>query len=110
MAMASQVSIPKSCMEIQELFPNSPSGFYTINDGISSVVYCKMDELYSCRSLEQTLKGLSKTLSSNDVCEKISTSCQEMKDKCPDCTSGYYKILTANIREKYVYCNFTEAK
>ena len=145
-------SIPKSCMEIKENSSVSPSGYYTISNGNggSVVVYCNMDELYSCPSLEQTLKGFSNTLSgfantvtgvsstvtevastltgvSNNItgvsstlegvydtlqtqstCEKIASSCQEVWDNCPKCTSGNYKILTANFTEKYVYCDFEE--
>ena len=57
-------SLPKSCMEIKESSPVSPSGYYTISNGSggSVVVYCNMDELYSCPSLEQSLKGLSNVL------------------------------------------------
>ena len=55
----------KSCMEIKESSPVSPSGYYTISNGSGGfvVVYCNMDELYSCPSLEQTLKGFSNNLS-----------------------------------------------
>ena len=115
-------TFPKSCMEIKESSPVSPSGYYTISNGSGSsvVVYCNMDELYSCPFLEQTLKefsnslagvsnslaGVSNSLVTNSACERISTSCQEVWDKCPNCTSGYYKILAADLTEKYVYCSF----
>ena len=75
-------SLPKSCMEIKESSLVSPSGYYTISNGSggSVVVYCNMDELYSCPSLEQTLKGFSNTLAAKNACEKVSTSCQEVWD------------------------------
>ena len=127
-------SLPKSCTEIKESSPVSPSGYYTISNGNggSVVVYCNMDQLYSCPSLEQTLKGFSSTLSgftntvtgvsstmtevastvtgisnsleANSASEKIPTSCQEVWDSCPNCTSGNYKIFVADLIEKYVYC------
>ena len=57
-------SLPKSCIKIKESSPFSQSGYHTISNGSggSVVVYCKMDELYSCPSLEQTLKEFSSTL------------------------------------------------
>ena len=57
-------SLPKSCMEIKESSPVSPSGYYTISNGSESsvVVYCNMYELYFCPSLEKTLKGFSDNL------------------------------------------------
>ena len=77
------------------------------------VVYWNMDELDSYPSLEQTLKGFSNNLAgvsnslvNNNACERISTTCQEVWDKRPKCTSGYYKILVADLTEKYVYCSF----
>ena len=105
-------SLPKSCKEIKESSPVTPSGYYTISNGsMGSVVdYCNMDELYSCPmiSLEQTLKGFSNILSANSAYERTSTSCQELRDKCSECTSGYYKILAEDLTEKYVYCSFEE--
>ena len=117
-------SLPNSCMEIKESSPVSPSGYYTISNGSggSMVVYCNMDELYSCPSLEQTLKGFSNNLgvissdvinvsnsvASNNACNKIATSCQEVWDKCRECTSGYYKIQAADLTRKTVYCDFEE--
>ena len=140
-------SLPKSCMEIKESSPVSPSGYYTISNGSggSVVVYCNMDELYSCPSLEQTLKGLSSTLlgftntvtgvsstvtdvastvmgmssnltkisntqetSSTCTIETLPMSCQQVQNKCPDCTNRPYKILAVDLTEKYVYCSFEE--
>ena len=110
-------SLPKSCLEIKESSPVSPSGYYTISNGSggSVVVYCNMDELYSCPSLEQTLKrfssnlaDISSTLATNSAFERIATSCKEVRDKCPECSSGYYKILVADLTEKYVYCAYEE--
>ena len=124
-------SLPKSCMEIKQSSPVSPSGYYTISNGSggSVVVYCNMDELYSCPSLEQTLKGFSSTLRevSNDVTHissnltgvsqsvaakeayiKVATSCQDVQNRCPECTSGLYTILAGGITEEYVYCTFEE--
>ena len=103
-------SFLKSCMELKEDSPVSPSGYYTISNGSggSVVVYCNMDELYSCPSLELTLKAISNNLATNSACQKISASCQEVWDKCPKCTSGYYKILAADLTEKNVYCSFEE--
>ena len=77
-------SLLKSCMEIKESSPVSASGYYTINNGSvgSVVVYCNMDGLYSCSSLEQTLNGfsntlveVSNTLPTNSSCERIPISC-----------------------------------
>ena len=117
-------SLPKSCMEIKKTSPASSCGYYTISNGSggSIVVYCNMDELYSCPPLEKTLKGFSNNLAevssdiiaisnsvaSSNACNKIATSFQEVWDKCPECTSGYYKILAADLTEKYVYCSFEE--
>ena len=58
-------SLPKSCMEIKENSPVSLSGYYTISNesGESGVVvYCNMDNLYSCPALEQTLSGIMKNV------------------------------------------------
>ena len=123
------VSLPNSCMEIEENSPVSPSGYYTIRNGNGGyvVVYCNMDQLYSCPSLEQTLKEFSSTLSgftnsvigvsstvtevastvteisntleANSDSEKIPASCQDVKDNCVNCTSGYYKIFVTSHRE-----------
>ena len=60
-------SLPKSCMEIKESSPVSPSGYYTISSGSGEsdvVVYCNMDDLSSCPSLEQTLSGIKKDVDS----------------------------------------------
>ena len=59
--------LPKSCMEIKESSPVSPSGYYTISNGSGEggvVVYCNMDDLSSCPALEQTLSGIKKDLDS----------------------------------------------
>ena len=53
--------IPRSCLEVKNGSPESPSGYYTLmNDtsGVSSIVYCDMDNLNTCPALEQTLTGL----------------------------------------------------
>ena len=60
-------SLPKSCMEIKESSPVSPSGYYTISNGSGEsgvVVYCNMDDLSSCPALEQTLSGIKKDVDS----------------------------------------------
>ena len=54
------------------------------------------------------LKEVSNTLDNNSAFERISTSCQEAWHKCPECASGYYKILGTDFTEKYVYCAFHE--
>ena len=117
-------SFPKSCMELKESSPVSPSGYYTISNGNegSIVVYCNMDELYSCPSLEQTLNGFSNNLAgisskivdvsnnvaSSNACNKLATSCQEVWNKCHECTSGYYKLQGADLTIKTVYCDFRD--
>ena len=133
-------SLSKSCMEIKASSPVSPSGYYTISNGNggSVVVYCNMDQLYSCPSLEQALKGFSSTLSgftntvtgvsstvtevastvtgisstleANSASENIPTFCKEVLDNCVNCTSGYYKIFVADLIKKYVYCDFDEER
>ena len=57
-------SHPLSCLEVKESSPGSPSGYYTLSDGTgnTNIVYCNMDELYSCPSLEQALKGIQLSL------------------------------------------------
>ena len=98
-------SLPKSCMEIKESSPVSPSGHYTISDGSSSdsavVVYCNMDDLSSFPALEQTLSGFKKDVELlfsridsplASVC--IASSCLEVKERCPQCESGMYEIAS----------------
>ena len=60
-------SHPLSCLEVKESSSGSPSGYYTLSDGTvnTNIVYCNMDKLYSCPSLEQTLKGLQLSLDQN---------------------------------------------
>ena len=55
---------PLSCMEVRENSPSSPSGYYTLSDGTgnTNIVYCNMDDLYSCPSLEQALRGIQLSL------------------------------------------------
>lgn len=105
-------SLPGSCMEIKESSPNSPSGYYTISNssGGSVVVYCNMDDLYSCPALEQTLKGMSSTLNSlsSQSGEALLGSCKEIKSMWPDSVSDYYMISDANGHLRQVYCNMEE--
>ena len=58
--------------------------------------------------ISSDLAGVSNTLETKSACERIPTSCQEVCNRCPVCTSGYYKILAADLTEKYVYCDFEE--
>ena len=49
-------SLPKSCMEIKQSSPVSPSGYYTISNGSGEsgvVVYCNMDDLSPCPALNK---------------------------------------------------------
>ena len=107
--------IPRSCLEVKNGSPESPSGYYTILSdisGISSIVYCDMDNLNTCPAIGQTLTGLMSsyaTLSTNVVnlqtgfntLQIVSdvTSCEDIKNKWPWATSGWYKISS-----EAVYC------
>ena len=73
----------------------------------------------SCRLIDMSnngteissdLAGVSNSLESNGASERIPTFCQEVWDKCPSCTTAYYKILAVDLTEKYmyVYCSFEE--
>ena len=53
--------------------------------------------------ISSDLAVVSSTLTANSVYENIPTSCQEVWDKCPKCTSGYYKILAPNLTKNYVH-------
>ena len=101
--------LPKSCMEIKENSPASPSGYYTISNGTSgnaAVVYCNMDDLYSCPALEQTLSGIMKDINSLsvDVNSPLFASCSEVKERCPHCESGIYEIVVDPNNVKFIYC------
>ena len=40
--------LPRSCLEVKNGSPESPSGYYTVindNSGVASIVYCNMDNL-----------------------------------------------------------------
>ena len=53
--------LPRSCLEVKNGSPESPSGYYTVmndNSGVASIVYCDMDNLNSCSNLEQSLTGI----------------------------------------------------
>ena len=55
------------------------------------------------------LAGVSNPLESNGASERIPTFRQEVWNKCPSCTTAYYKILAVDLTEKYVvYCSFEE--
>ena len=46
-------SLPGSCLEIENSFPVSPSGYYTLfnaTTGVTSITYCDMDDLLFCAS------------------------------------------------------------
>ena len=46
-------SLPKSCLEIKNSSPDSPSGYYTLlnaTSGATSITYCDMDDLLFCAS------------------------------------------------------------
>ena len=46
-------SLPKSCLEIKNSSPNSPSGYYALlnaTSGVTSIIYCDMDDLLFCAS------------------------------------------------------------
>ena len=56
--------IPRSCLEVKNGSPESPSGYYAImndNSGVTSIVYCDMDDLNTCPDLEQSLTGIMST-------------------------------------------------
>ena len=53
--------LPRSCLEVKNGSPQSPSGYYTVmndNSGVATIVYCNMDDLNSCFDLEQSLTGI----------------------------------------------------
>ena len=60
-------SHPLSCLEVKETSPRSTSGYCTLSDGTgnTNIVYCNMDDLYSCPSLEQALRGIQASLDQN---------------------------------------------
>ena len=66
---SAEVSYPLSCLEVKESSPGSPSGYYTLSNGTgnTNIVYCNMDELYSCPSLEQALKRIQSSLDQNTI-------------------------------------------
>ena len=103
-------SLPKSWMEIKERSSLSPSGYYTISNGTSgnaAVVYCNMDDLYSCPALEQTLSGIRKDVDSlfaHIDSPLLSSSCSEVKERCPQCKSGVYEIVLDPNNVNFVYC------
>ena len=46
-------SLPKSCLEIKNSSPDSPSGYYTLfntTTGVTSITYCDMSDLLFCAS------------------------------------------------------------
>ena len=46
-------SLPKSCLEIKNYSPDSPSGYYTLlnaTSGVTSITYCNMNDLLFCAS------------------------------------------------------------
>ena len=80
-------TLPKSCMEIKESSPASPSGYYTLSSGTSgnaSVVYCNMEDLYSCPALGQALSGIMKDLLSlstgTDSCPALEQTLDEIRN------------------------------
>ena len=75
-----ELSHPLSCLEVKERYPNSPSGYYTLSDesGNTSIVYCNMDDLYSCPSLEQALKGIQ--LSLDHTTDSITSQLDDIQD------------------------------
>ena len=102
-------SLPTSCMEIKEASPSSPSGYYTISNGTNGnivVVYCNMNNLYSCPALEQTLRGIRNDvdLLFMDINSPLFSSCSEVKERCPQCTSGVYEIARDSNNVSFVYC------
>ena len=102
-------SLPKSCMEIKESSPVSPSGYYTISNGSSEsavVVYCNMDDLSSCPALEQTLSGIKKDVDSlfTLINSPLISSCLDVKERCPQCKSGVYEIGTDSKNMSFIYC------
>ena len=112
-------SLPKSCMEIKESSPVSPSGYYTISNGSGEsgvVVYCDMDDLFSCPALEQTLSRIKEDVDSlfthidnislSSCIDGLSlvSSCLGVKERCPQCKSGVYEIGTHPKNVTFVYC------
>ena len=114
--------IPRSCLEVKNGSPASPSGYYTVLDdtsGVTSIIYCDMDNLNTCPAIEQTLTGLMNsytTLATTvsgvqtgvdnlqtgfntlQIIDDV-TSCEDIKNKWPWATSGWYKISS-----EVVYC------
>ena len=127
-----EVSYPLSCLEVKESSPGSPSGYYTLSNGTgnTNIVYCNIDELYSCPSLEQALKGIQLSLDQttnaitfstaindtvNDVLHltqklinlHVPASCQEALDKAPSLPSGTYTLSNEIFPNEFdVYCHF----
>ena len=101
-------SLPKSCIETKESSPVSPSVYYTISNGSGVVVYCNMDDLSSCSTLEQTLSGIKKDVDFlfTHIDSLLVSSCSEVKEKCPYCKKGVYEIAPAPNTAKFVYCVF----
>lgn len=107
--------LPYSCMEIQASSPESPSGYYILNNGTGGIhiAYCNMNEYFSCSSIEQAFNALAKSheetikqiLTSHKQASHLPSSCQEIKDKCPDCDSGVYSIAENTYRSNVVYCH-----
>ena len=73
-------SHPLSCLEVKESSPSSPSGYYTLSDGTgnTNIVYCNMDELYSCPSFEQVLRGIQ--LSLDHTIDTITSQLDDVQD------------------------------
>ena len=60
--------------------------------------------------MSSTLTGVPSTctLAANCSCGDIFKSCQDVGDKCPECTSGYYGILAESFTDKDAYCSFEQ--
>ena len=103
--------LPKSCMEIKEISPDSPSGYYTISSGTTgsaAVVYCNMNGLYSCQALEQVPSGIREDVDSLCTCPLL-RSCSEVKEKCPQCTEGIYKLSADPNNVNFCRCVFANS-
>ena len=109
--------LPKSCMEIKESSPVSPSGYYTISNGSSEsgvVVYCNMDDLSSCPALEQTLSGIKKDMDSffthiNSLAlEQMLNGIKKMWTHCSLIMTAWpWNSHSVELRRMWTHCSLT---
>ena len=85
--------------KLRRAFPVSPSGYYTISNGsrCSVVVYCNKDEVYSCPSMQQTLKGFSNVLPT----EKYEY--RSVEEKCGT-ASPWTRVAYLNMSDSGAVC------